>query len=766
MNFALPLLMSLRNQTEELVTSAVASCYFHLARLALIPKDLLIKSFMELAPLLLHPNGWIHRNSLRFCELAYRSMTDAEIFCRIRTPFKRYLQNRILLMSHTDEFKDFVIPSESRIVVDLTEALGDTRGVTFIPRDLDAKAIIEKNVGAFRFSDALPERKDDRARKYMDYLITLESVKKVAPVRAELVVTEDEDKLFGGNTVTNNASATKKKAAGQPVVLYQPRYMCEDEVQDYIDTYYYPHEVPSRKGYMLNNNGLNNDYAAACSKGDRRPLPYKQMWLRRALHLYCAGDKSSSCREQLDRRYRLAVPHQWNEWKPTGHLIVTLYNHKAPVSSIATSENSNVMATGSSDGTCYIWNMAEIERDIDINPINKIEIKNKIRTLRCMDGGSCILLGTDQGNLYFSRLDRTGTNGIFKEIRNTQEGGIVDACPLNYSNGQNVIVYATQRGVIHMHDLRVKKDVNNFVMDCQRGIITSACLGNDDYSFFVGTLGGCIGIYDIRFNLMSSLRKYSCETPVSDICTYSADFTGKESSQYVFAAPGTDVTRLDLFQLTKEAAEWSFVAGSQVEQGAEVIRTELKNETMHYTDPDLVILKRLVKSVPIEEEVIIEDQLSVCGLAKLYTKAKVMYGARNRLTRILCPRLSREGVSAPFLLTAGADGVIRYLYFGALNPDDMRSKSSIITSPDDRTCKYVVDSTEGLIREYQETAEDKKLPLRSGAANGTFEIGSGVKYKIANPNHSDAILDMALLDLPFDTFLVTCGRDNTVKIWT
>lgn len=771
------LLRKQRLHTDELIIYEISRAYANLADLGLIPKDLLIKSFMEQAPLLIHPNEWINKKTLEFCKIAYRSMTDADIFCRIRAPFKCYLKNRVLLMTHTDRFEDFIIAPVSRIIVDLIEA-NIEEDLPYTEKDANAKLIIGNILQELK----KPDNSEDQYSKYRKYLHSLENtIKPTNLIRIEVTCNPDYAQKFAEKSnekpaeksiektpeKTSDKSAEKSKPVEKPlknkIIACQPFYMRKAELEEYIDFGYDPFKVPKNKGYMIDNYEMNDSGPYKNYEKPTWKQAYELQSLCKPLHLYIQNEKNfyTESKEQIYLA-QPTVDHRFKEWKPQGNLRVTLYNHSAPVSSIATSENSNLMATGSSDGVCYLWNTVELGRDIDLNPINKITVENKIRTLRLIEDERSVLIGTDQGSLYFSKIEETGTNKFYNKITNIMEGGLVDACPLRIGNSQNAVIYVTQRGVIHIYDLRVKRDSSRFSMDCQRGIITSACLGNDDYSLFLGTLGGYIGIYDIRFNLMSSLRKYACHTPISDLCTYSP--IEPKSSPLIFAAPSTPYPHLDLFNLSTGETEWSFVAGKAP---CTKIKKYLKVKEMHYTDTDLVILKRLSRKIPLEEESLMDEKMPGLGWANVYHQAAGNYDNQgSKLTRILCPRISQNGGSAPFLLTASADRVIRYLYFGGLDEKLMKEKSYIVNCPEDKVCTYVIDKNEPHVLRETIPVESACEMSKNGGGNGIYSIKSGESFKISQTSHSDSILDMALLDLSIDTFLVTASRDQTVKIWS
>lgn len=75
---------------------------------------------------------------------------------------------------------------------------------------------------------------------------------------------------------------------------------------------------------------------------------------------------------------------------------------------------------------------------------------------------------------------------------------------------QHLLVYTTQRGSLYMHDLRARYDVlaQHEITGCQRGLITCMTIGQDPYQLYLGTMGGYVAIYDVRYNVVAQYFKH------------------------------------------------------------------------------------------------------------------------------------------------------------------------------------------------------------------------------------------------------------------
>lgn len=110
-----------------------------------------------------------------------------------------------------------------------------------------------------------------------------------------------------------------------------------------------------------------------------------------------------------------------------------------------------------------------------------------------------------------------------KTIINQDEGDIIlcENMVLPIS-GQHLLTYVSQRGSLYLHDLRARHNVSSEreLFGCQRGLPTCMTIGQDPYQLYIGTLGGYVMIYDIRYNITSSYYKHSSRAPINSIATF------------------------------------------------------------------------------------------------------------------------------------------------------------------------------------------------------------------------------------------------------
>lgn len=80
---------------------------------------------------------------------------------------------------------------------------------------------------------------------------------------------------------------------------------------------------------------------------------------------------------------------KFNNWKPSGRLITTLYEHKNPVNCLAITDDSQFFITGSKlDCIINIWATNDIERDITSHSKFSIQHSRQINQITTIDNSN------------------------------------------------------------------------------------------------------------------------------------------------------------------------------------------------------------------------------------------------------------------------------------------------------------------------------------------------------------------------------------------
>lgn len=755
-------------KNEELLTYYVLECFSHLAKSNLLKKEEMIELYEKVTMFLLHPNTWIRTAAIGFCKAVGSTQSDAEFFLDMRKLLHHFVKD-FIMVAKDDPFQDFLRAPSSRFAIDIAEARIPVK-FNYIAPDEYAKTMFEVK---YKLEDLCTQRndKEDNAA-YTAFASKLKNTDRqfalncVGDVQGQVM-------LLG---LSREGMPQTDELKDNIYEIEEGFEMAENEADEYIDKYYDPQILPDPKTSFSDNNGMNprsgfiNFHILPKPEISWRKY-FKNATLCKSLNFYKQEYRIPRTRPTKT----LTQP-----WKPQGRLMTTLNSHEAPVQSIGISDSTLVMVTGDANGMCCIWDASKLKDYYTIPLRGKIVAEGKVTALKFLQASHTIAVGTNKGAISVFKLD----NDIQKEkyIPMENEGGVVNCC--TYHKGYSTIVYATQRGRIHVHDLRVKKDVNSFDVGSQRGLVTTFCMGPDEYSYFAGTGSGYVSGYDIRFNLVTTICRHTRQLPIMDMCTYVPEKGLKLGldvpAPLLFIATSGSTPQIDLCYLNKEAPEWSFAVGDSRLSYQSFTPYGLCKEECVYTNVNRNILKQIAERAknPTYDVTNGFNQNSLdpkFAFKDFNIKVQNMYDENTRIYKILCPRISLTEDSAPFLLTTGADRVVRYWWLGNImaeselkaNTAEMVKNSLIIVSPDNREVEYAVANFKEKVL-FEKPIKDSKVKMGQSTwqeMNGITQIKNQAT-KAPYVNHTDAILNMELLESFNTRFLVTCGRDNLVKLWS
>lgn len=81
---------------------------------------------------------------------------------------------------------------------------------------------------------------------------------------------------------------------------------------------------------------------------------------------------------------------------------------------------------------------------------------------------------------------------------------------------------AKQTGGVLLYDLRSRQCAirDNDAFKSQGGAVSAMCIGKDAFTMTVGTLGGYVVTYDIRYGISSALYMHHLNQPILAMQTY------------------------------------------------------------------------------------------------------------------------------------------------------------------------------------------------------------------------------------------------------
>lgn len=170
-----------------------------------------------------------------------------------------------------------------------------------------------------------------------------------------------------------------------------------------------------------------------------------------------------------------------------------------------------------------------------------MQTKSALNQLCTIHNSSCFAAGTAQGIEIFD-LDRvTSSFSYDSQMPFDDQDQVLNLhsmqSPVTY---QNMLVAAKQSGSVLLYDLRSRqcaiKDDTAFKREV--GAISAMGFGKDAYTLTVGTIGGYVATYDIRYGVTSALWMHHLNWPVLALASYTGNRDKKPSYSSIVSLGG------------------------------------------------------------------------------------------------------------------------------------------------------------------------------------------------------------------------------------
>lgn len=431
--------------------------------------------------------------------------------------------------------------------------------------------------------------------------------------------------------------------------------------------------------------------------------------------------------------------------RPQGALLSTLYEYAHQggmhVVKVDVTDDSRTLVTGGREGLVKVWNCARLERDVAVAsshsflvPASSPGVRQRLRALRTVRNSKAVAVGSECGDVLVYRVDSRGSTDapqVCRAVGERPSGSAVMCIEQFDTELESLIVLARQNGALEGWDLRrdspswsVKK------VPPWLGVPSCVALGHDAHSMVVGTLGGGLLVYDLRF-----LAPWKCWRVASGSAMLAMRTASVGSSPSVFAAMESEANEVALFDVVQGSCSKVFLteAVSERQRGAGFA--------------GVPVLRPAEPHAGVPEPLFSGPAAARCSTSSVRTLWLPPRGPQS------------------FLLAGGADRKVRHW---SLDPEHHTSEAYVVTPPDPmsprekggcKTASYSASCVDNAVVVQEQT---DFLPQRAeGPSRGTSPppVGRG-----PNPNHRDAILDMCMVTLE-SHFLVTAGRDGLVKLW-
>lgn len=231
---------------------------------------------------------------------------------------------------------------------------------------------------------------------------------------------------------------------------------------------------------------------------------------------------------------RAAVPGSSNR-RPEGNLIAYFTEHTASITTIAVSPDHVFFLSGSEDGTIKVWDTARLEKNVTSRSRGTYDgQRGKITSLVMLEGSHCAASAATDGSVHVVRVEISGASstssslpryGKVKLVSNfqlsdpeehvtclaqsssksgmtTREAALMQNNDASTSSSSSTLILATCKNRIIILDLRTMQVMSTFQIANHFGSISTLCLDSKNIWLLVGTIGGVMCLWDLRFQLL------------------------------------------------------------------------------------------------------------------------------------------------------------------------------------------------------------------------------------------------------------------------
>jgi phosphoinositide-3-kinase regulatory subunit 4 len=447
-------------------------------------------------------------------------------------------------------------------------------------------------------------------------------------------------------------------------------------------------------------------------------------------------------------------------WKPKMNAMVATSTiatgHQGPVVRLAVSADQGFFVSASHDGTCRVWETAQIEDSPGILESCAIYAGHKnparINDIAMLEGTHSVVSGASDGSLHIWRADMipasksnsyqqdqrmdsrvVGATNI-KEV-DKREGEVM--CVSHFSSSSaSLVTYATQKGIIHSLDLRDTREPFTLHHGGEIGNLTSLALGSDRNWLVSGSSRGFVALWDIRYQQPVKVWRHSCGSAISRLATsyiltqqQGLSSEGSISARpFIFVAAGSN--ECGMFDVLNDECRGCFRV---------ISANEGEDHNGHLDDP------------PFLERVKLRSRN---GVFVIRSSESINWPNTLPCSRAINCMVGSIGAGdQSYLLTGGSDGFIRFWDFG------VPSKCSVISG---QTSAPIRPSYERV--DFEGNRRLMVCRQSSVGIHGIKPIPSKLFRGLKRPEHyhSDAVQDLKIIEA---NSLISCSRDCTVKVW-
>ena len=818
--------MLISNNSNELKLLELIKSMNQLLKMEYLSQQNAIDFFEKLIPFILHPNISIKNEIINFCESLFNNLSPDEIFCYLYQPLEKFLILPPIIINK-NTLLNYCKDSIPRFIYQLEINNINYNISNFLPKENDLRNGIN-NLNLLK--DMIDNQKagdsnadDNGDIKYIyddDQYNNIKEYKKYSLLEPLDKYIKKEINLMKGFSDKGNALETiifgkifflanGKEKLKFPNFKNYTKISIENN-QNIISTDLF------RITYVLKTLGISLNMVML-----EELLNYKEE--KKSNEIIYKKSKTQGNIENIKVMPNYYYNKQYNNWRPQGQLITTLYDHNTiPIEKLLPFDQTNFCSFDNL-GNAILFNVKHIrDNELIINKKWEYESKNK-EDIIYKNNISCI------NNSYFAVALKKYLYQYNPHIYSKSKDAHLLLCQLNDDSNisciksfgninkeSQKILFCTDNGSINLYDDRTNHEISlRFEIPKEKGIMNCICESFDYGQFFISTLDGNLFKYDLRLNSLIKDFKYYHGMPISGVNIYKPsklnDFefnTLNKNSQYIILWSGADEHEISFFNDSDMNCDL-------------LLKLNVQNNRNEYSPLDIEI--PFFENINENNDDLNENQIKKIKnrfkylekYTSTYNKNKSfftfhtndndydlinqrlnnlsnIYNSPNTVQCVLSPfsdfSLSQNNYiyeNSPYIISAGNDKVIRYWDISKDTTNNNIIKSYIINAPNNlTTCQF----TKGTFERTSILQSNENYNLKMAKKNipgfSDFQNLNGIIYhssvqkefdqdddslkyctKISDPSHKSVITDLLPMNLNGMNLLVSSSWDGTIKLW-
>ena len=253
---------------------------------------------------------------------------------------------------------------------------------------------------------------------------------------------------------------------------------------------------------------------------------------------------------------------------------------------------------------------------------------------------------------------------IMNRVNHPDEGAIIDVKnKVLEAEREHCLIYCTQKGYMHIYDVRARNPVFDFNFGMKNGCISAMTIGPSNDQALVGTLDGSIMIYDFRYNVQTSHCRYTKDASIVSLQSFYPNtlrriLFNNAYHTYPLAFIATSdgyVSLVDLSGNSKDREIQIIMRSSQGKNKTKNIVGFFKEREAINPSDFIYQSSTLNSSVPLLQSSLISKPRGRSRIQNILHNFDT-----NSQTALLCPKKYNYKFSASFVLGGDASGRIRY----------------------------------------------------------------------------------------------------------